>query len=226
MHTIDMISRGAFNQSPFAQQHQSVYGLGFADQNPYYSQNDHRPHDDDEDDDVDDDHTDKDDDAESQDESGPLSERIKQLHLEDVLAFLPSGGAAASGILSKSTVDDGYQRRTASGDRMPFQLDDELASLGTRTLEEILQHDGGDDDDDHRVRGIRFKETVGPSRLRGLGRDGELPSKVSPERSGPNSRKSSAQNSVGSSFSDLSDSSVTQSAMEDAYLSGYNNSKM
>src|SRR5690554_2360696 len=89
-------------------------------------------------------------------------------------------------------------------------------------------------------------------------RIGEPSSKIrtSPERSEFNSRKSSAQNSVGSSFSDLSgkknvlvslvcvsitnvnlgrtnkcsvltvDSSVTQSAMEDAYLSGYNNSRM
>ncbi|KAG0320789.1 hypothetical protein BGZ99_004295 [Dissophora globulifera] len=220
---------GAFHtQSPFAQ-HQGVYGLGFMDQSPFYSRGDHRDIDDDDDDDGEDDgdNTDKDGDTESQDESGPLSEQIKQLHLEDVLAFLPSGGASASGVLPKPT-NDGFQRKTASGDRMPFQLDDELASLGTRTLEEILQHDAGDEDDDYREREIKFKGAAGPSRVRGLARDGELMSKArsSPDRSGPNSRKSSAQNSVGSSFSDLSDSSVTQSAMEDAYLSGYNNSKI
>ncbi|KFH72236.1 hypothetical protein MVEG_02527 [Podila verticillata NRRL 6337] len=203
--------------------------------------------------------TDKDDDDDevtSQDESEPLRQQIKQLHLEDVLAFLPIGGPSASGVLpeagkrpdSRNEVP-GYQRRTALGDKMPFQLDEELADLGTRPLEEILNHndDDGDlgEDDDHgrsyggrgdRVGlsnkgggGIRFLDQyAGPGRIRGLGRDGAHGNvtRTSPERSGPNSRKSSAQNSVGSSFSDLSDSSVTQSAMEDAYLSGYNNSKM
>ncbi|KAI7828233.1 hypothetical protein BC939DRAFT_71520 [Gamsiella multidivaricata] len=216
---------GAFQQSSFTQM-QGVYGLGFMDQTPFYSQTNHHHHNDDDDDETEDEHTDREGDSASQDESGPLSEQIKQLHLEDVLAFLPSTGASTSGILQKPT-NDGYQRRTASGDKMPFQLDDELASLGTGALEEILDHGGGDDDDDHRVRGIRFKETVGPIRMRSLGH-GEFSSKIrtSPERSGASSRKSSAQNSVGSSFSDLSDSSVTQSAMEDAYLSGYNNSKI
>ncbi|KAF9110282.1 hypothetical protein BGX27_006579 [Mortierella sp. AM989] len=199
--------RGAFQQS--FSQNQGVYGLGFMDSAPYYPRDDR-----DDDDDDDGGHTDRDADSVNQDESGPLSEQIKQLHLEDVLAFLPSG--STSGILPRPSDGDVYQRRTTSGDNMPFQLDDELASLGTRTLGEILDHDGGDDEDDHRVRGIRFKDSVGPNRMRG--REGEPPA-----RSVSSSRKSSAQNSVGSSFSDLSDSSVTQSAMEDAYLSGYNN---
>ncbi|KAG0304912.1 autophagy protein 5 [Linnemannia gamsii] len=188
----------------------------------------------DDDDGTDGDHTDKDDDGSSQDddgsnhdESGPLREQIKQLQLEDVLAFLPVGGTSASGMLQRPA-DDVYQRRTASGEKMPFQLDDELANLGTKSLEEILGHDGGDEDDGDKVKGIRFKDTITPSQMRGLGREGDSPTKIriSPERSGPNSQKSSAHNSVGSSFSDLSDSSVTQSAMEDAYLSGYNNSKI
>ncbi|KAG0038081.1 hypothetical protein BGZ82_001154 [Podila clonocystis] len=142
--------------------------------------------------------TDKDDDDDevtSQDESEPLRQQIKQLHLEDVLAFLPIGGPSASGVLPETgkrqnTRDDaaGYQRRTVLGDKTPFQLDAELADLGTRPLEEILNHN--DDDGD-----------MGEEDDHGHG----------------------AQNSVGSSFSDLSDSSVTQSAMEDAYLSGYNN---
>ncbi|KAF9989335.1 hypothetical protein BGZ75_006763 [Mortierella antarctica] len=120
------------------------------------------------------------------------------------MAFLPIGGGAAGGSASgvfqrpttttmTTTTEDGYQRRTASGDKMPFQLDDELANLGTRALEEILENDGGDEEEGHRVRGIRFQDNVGPHRLRGLGRE---------------------------------DSSVTQSAMEDAYLSGFNNSKI
>ncbi|KAF9426886.1 hypothetical protein BGZ94_005865 [Podila epigama] len=266
----------------------------------------------------------------SQDESEPLRQKIKQLHLEDVLAFLPIG---ASGVLPGSASQSGpatvvtplstdvstksgtragaapglglglglgldtrtgvtkptgtffsvastspyinhhqqqqQQRKLGADDRRPpFMLDDELANLGTRPLEEILNHhddegdlgdDGHDLDEDvyrglgidagpssrsggasHRVTsgastgtgtgggggggGIRFQDQyAGTGRIRGVGRDGI---RTSPERSGTNSRKSSAQNSVGSSFSDLSDSSVTQSAMEDAYLSGYNNSKM
>lgn len=284
----DLLSReGEYQSSSLFGQNQGRYGLGFIGDNPTsslsYHQSEHGNNRDD-DDDTDGDHTDKDDDGSSQDESGPLREQIKQLQLEDVLAFLPVGGASASGMLQRPA-DDGYQRRTASGDKMPFQLDDELANLGTKSLEEILGHDGGDEDDGDRVKGIRFKDTMAPSRLRGLGREGNIiffdgckllgegcsfthrlyliivigdsPTKIriSPERSGPNSQKSSAHNSVGSSFSDLSgtcscylfyvalrcidrdfvdalsyfvriDSSVTQSAMEDAYLSGYNNSKM
>ncbi|KAF9201248.1 hypothetical protein BGZ49_008530 [Haplosporangium sp. Z 27] len=200
--------RGAFQQQ-FSQS-QRVYGLGFMEPAPYYSRNDHHVNVDDDDDSED--HTDRDTESVDHDESGPLSEQIKQLQLEDVLAFLPSGGMSASSILPKPGDNETYQRRTTSGDNMPFQLDDELASLGTRTLGEILDHD---EEDSHRVRNIRFKDSVGPNRIRGIGRDGE--------RSVPSSRKSSAQNSVGSSFSDLSDSSVTRSAMEDAYLSGYNN---
>ncbi|KAF9183448.1 hypothetical protein BGZ51_004022 [Haplosporangium sp. Z 767] len=224
----DSISRGQ-QHSELGSRHdfrspsmgQGAYGLGFINDRSN-SLDDNGDDDDDEDE-----HTDKDDDSASQDESGPLSEQIKQLHLEDVLAFLPIGGTSASGVIQKPE-EDGYQRRTTLGDKMPFQLDDELANLGTRALEEILGNDGGDEDDDHRVKGIRFKDDVGHNRLRNFGRDGEPSSKIrtSPERSEFNSRKSSAQNSVGSSFSDLSDSSVTQSAMEDAYLSGYNNSKM
>ncbi|KAF9960402.1 hypothetical protein BGZ72_007060 [Mortierella alpina] len=167
-----------------------------------YNQANRHSVDDDEDDE--DEHTDQDDEGASHDESGPLSEQIKQLHLEDVLAFLPIGNAAGSGsasgvfqrpttTTSMTTTEDGYQRRTASGDKMPFQLDDELASLGTRALEEILENDGGDEEEGHRIRGIRFQDNLGPHRVRGSGRE---------------------------------DSSVTQSAMEDAYLSGFNNSKM
>ncbi|KAF9574282.1 hypothetical protein EC968_007051 [Mortierella alpina] len=222
-------------------QEQGGYGLGFMGVNSSSSSryNQANRHSVDDDDDDDDQHTDQDDEGESHDESGPLSEQIKQLHLEDVLAFLPigggTGGNSVSGVFQKpmttattTTTEDGYQRRTASGDKMPFQLDDELANLGTRALEEILENDGGDEEEAHRVRGIRFQDNVGPHRIRGLGREGAPPSKLktSPERSAANSRKSSAQNSVGSSFSDLSDSSVTQSAMEDAYLSGFNNSKI
>ncbi|KAF9105112.1 hypothetical protein BGX29_000682 [Mortierella sp. GBA35] len=223
----EMAARGEYQSSSLFGQSQGRYDLGFIGGNPSsslnYRQTDHGNHDDD---DLDDgDHTDKDDDGSSQDESGPLREQIKQLQLEDVLAFLPVGGASASGMLQRPA-DDGYQSRTASGDKMPFQLDDELANLGTKSLEEILGHDGGDEDDGDRVKGIRFKDAMAPNRLRGIGRDGDSKAKISPERSGPNSQKSSAHNSVGSSFSDLSDSSVTQSAMEDAYLSGYNNSKM
>jgi hypothetical protein len=221
--------RGAFQPSPFAQP-RGVYGLGFMDQTPFYSGGNNDVRDDDDDEDEDGVHTDKDIDGGTQDESGPLSERIKQqLHLEDELAFLPSGGTSASGVFPR-IAESGYQRRTASGNNMPFQLDDELASLGTRALEEFLGHEGGDEEDDHKVR---FKD-VEPSRLRNLNRDGkqvlltmfmflsiavgecsrinigsslgELSSKIraSPERSAANSRKSSAQNSVGSSFSDLS----------------------
>ncbi|KAG0061781.1 hypothetical protein BGZ89_011184 [Linnemannia elongata] len=227
----DQLNReGEYQSSSLFGQNQGRYGLGFSGNNPTSSLNYHQSeHDnrDDDDDDTDGDHTDRDDDGSSQDESGPLREQIKQLQLEDVLAFLPVGGTSASGMLQRPA-DDGYQRRTASGDKMPFQLDDELANLGTKSLEEILGHDGGDEDDGDRVKGIRFKDSMAPSRMRGLGREGDSPTKIriSPERSGPNSQKSSAHNSVGSSFSDLSDSSVTQSAMEDAYLSGYNNSKM
>ncbi|KAF9121369.1 hypothetical protein BGW39_010587 [Mortierella sp. 14UC] len=224
----DQLSReGEYQSSSLFGQNQGRYGLGFIGNNPSSSAHYHQTELDDDEDGTDGDHTDKDDDGSSMDESGPLREQIKQLKLEDVLAFLPVGGASASGMLQRPA-DDGYQRRTASGDKMPFQLDDELANLGTKSLEEILGHDGGDEDDGDRVKGIRFKDPMAPSRMRGLGRDGELPTKVrvSPERSGPNSQKSSAHNSVGSSFSDLSDSSVTQSAMEDAYLSGYNNSKI
>ncbi|KAG0099715.1 hypothetical protein BGZ93_006215 [Podila epicladia] len=197
--------------------------------------------------------TDKDDDDDedaSHDESEPLRQQIKQLHLEDVLAFLPIGGLSASGVLpeAEKRLDTrevvGHQRRTALGDKMPFQLDAELADLGTRPLEEILNHNDDDgEENDHGYEygrgdrtvsnkasgGIRFLDQyAGPGRIRGLGRDGAHGNltRTSPERSGPSSRKSSAQNSVGSSFSDLSDSSVTQSAMEDAYLSGYNNSKL
>lgn len=212
--------RGAFQPSPFAQP-RGVYGLGFMDQTPFYSGGNNDVRDDDDDEDEDGVHTDKDIDGVTQDESGPLSERIKQqLHLEDELAFLPSGGTSASGVFPR-IAESGYQRRTASGNNMPFQLDDELASLGTRALEEFLGHEGGDEEDDHKVR---FKD-VEPSRLRNLSRDGELSSKIraSPERSAANSRKSSAQNSVGSSFSDLSDS-ITRSALEEEYLAGYNNS--
>ncbi|KAF9437021.1 hypothetical protein BGZ76_002222 [Entomortierella beljakovae] len=212
-------SRGAFQQQSYSQ-NQGVYGLGFMDPAPYYQQ-DHRGMDGEDDDDDDDGGSSgRDGDSVNQDDSGPLSEQIKQLHLEDVLAFLPRGGPSASGILSRLPDETGYQRRTTSGEKMPFQLDDELASLGPRTLGEILDHDGGDDEDDHRVQAIRFKDSMRPIRSR----EGD-PSKIrsSPERSNSTSRKSSAQNSVGSSFSDLSDSSVTQSAMEDAYLSGYNN---
>ncbi|KAG0208588.1 hypothetical protein BGX28_000512 [Mortierella sp. GBA30] len=214
-------------------QDQGRYGLGFMSGNhgsstryDESSHNDIRSRDDGDHDDVDDEdaQTDLGDDTSSPDESGPLSEQIKQLHLEDVLAFLPIGGGSASGVFQRPITEDGYQRRTASGDKMPFQLDDELANLGTRALEEILEHDGVDEDEGHKVRGIRFQDAMGPNRTRATGRDGE--SKISPERPGVNSRKSSAQNSVGSSYSDLSDSSVTQSAMEDAYLSGFNNSKM
>ncbi|KAG0069118.1 hypothetical protein BGZ90_000321 [Linnemannia elongata] len=227
----DQLNRGGeYQSSSLFGQNQGRYGLGFSGNNPTSSLNYHQSeHDnrDDDDDDTDGDHTDRDDDGSSQDESGPLREQIKQLQLEDVLAFLPVGGTSASGMLQRPA-DDGYQRRTASGDKMPFQLDDELANLGTKSLEEILGHDGGDEDDGDRVKGIRFKDSMAPSRMRGLGREGDSPTKIriSPERSGPNSQKSSAHNSVGSSFSDLSDSSVTQSAMEDAYLSGYNNSKI
>lgn len=225
-----MNREGEYQSSSLFGQNQGRYGLGFSGNNPTSSLNYHQSeHDnrDDDDDDTDGDHTDRDDDGSSQDESGPLREQIKQLQLEDVLAFLPVGGTSASGMLQRPA-DDGYQRRTASGDKMPFQLDDELANLGTKSLEEILGHDGGDEDDGDRVKGIRFKDSMAPSRMRGLGREGDSPTKIriSPERSGPNSQKSSAHNSVGSSFSDLSDSSVTQSAMEDAYLSGYNNSKI
>ncbi|CAO3574796.1 unnamed protein product [Mortierella alpina] len=240
-HQHDALS-GHGGDYPFGQE-QGGYGLGFMGDNTssssrYKHANRHGVDDDDDDDDNE--HTDQDDEGESHDESGPLSEQIKQLHLEDVLAFLPigggTGGGSASGVFQRPTTttsttatsEEGYQRRTASGDKMPFQLDDELASLGTRALEEILENDGGDEEEGHRVRGIRFQDNVGPHRIRGLGREGALPSKLktSPERSVANSRKSSAQNSVGSSFSDLSDSSVTQSAMEDAYLSGFNNSKI
>ncbi|KAF9386940.1 hypothetical protein CPB97_003160 [Podila verticillata] len=136
---------------------------------------------------TDKDDDDDDDEVTSQDESEPLRQQIKQLHLEDVLAFLPIGGPNASGVLpeagkrpdSRNEVP-GYQRRTVLGDKMPFQLDEELADLGTRPLEEILNHN--DDDGD-----------LGEEDDRGHGY-GEH-------------------------------SSVTQSAMEDAYLSGYNNSK-
>ncbi|KAF9546140.1 hypothetical protein EC957_010126 [Mortierella hygrophila] len=227
----DQLNReGEYQSSSLFGQNQSRYGLGFIDNNPTSSLNYHQSErgiNRDDDDDTDGDLTDKDDDGSSQDESGPLREQIKQLQLEDVLAFLPVGGASASGMLQRPA-DDEYQRRTASGDKMPFQLDDELANLGTKSLEDILGHDGGDEDDGDRIKGIRFKDTIAPSRMRGLGREGDLPTKIriSPERSGPTSQKSSAHNSVGSSFSDLSDSSVTQSAMEDAYLSGYNNSKI
>jgi hypothetical protein len=134
----------------------------------------------DDDDGTDGDHTDKDDDGSSQDddgsnhdESGPLREQIKQLQLEDVLAFLPVGGTSASGMLQRPA-DDVYQRRTASGEKMPFQLDDELANLGTKSLEEILGHDGGDEDDGDKVKGIRFKDTITPSQMRGLGREGKI----------------------------------------------------
>lgn len=150
--------------------------------------------------------TDKDEDDEdevtSQDESEPLRQQIKQLHLEDVLAFLPIGGPSASGVLPEAgnRLDSrnevaGYQRRAASGNKMPFQLDEELADLGTRPLEEILNHNDDDGDlgeeDDHghgygglgdRVRmsnkaggGIRFLDQyAGPGRIRGLGRDGKV----------------------------------------------------
>ncbi|KAG0278041.1 hypothetical protein BGZ95_004841 [Linnemannia exigua] len=224
----DQLSReGEHQSSSLFRRNQGIYGLGFIGNNPSSSAHYHQSEHGDDEDDTDGDHTDKDDDGSSQDESGPLREQIKQLKLEDVLAFLPVGGSSASGMLQRPA-EDGYQRKTASGDKMPFQLDDELANLGTGSLGEILGHDGGDEDDGERVKGIRFKDSTAPSRLRGLGRDGDSHTKVrvSPERSGPNSQKSSAHNSVGSSFSDLSDSSVTQSAMEDAYLSGYNNSKM
>ncbi|KAG9070704.1 hypothetical protein KI688_008243 [Linnemannia hyalina] len=221
----DQLNReGEYQSSSLFGQNQSRYGLGFIDNNPTSSLNYHhseRGINRDDDDDTDGDHTDKDDDGSSQDESGPLREQIKQLQLEDVLAFLPVGGASASGMLQRPA-DYEYQRRTASGDKMPFQLDDELANLETKSLEEILGHDGGDEDDGDRVKGIRFKDTMAPSRMRGLGReDQDKPGAFRTQFS-----KSSAHNSVGSSFSDLSDSSVTQSAMEDAYLSGYNNSKM
>ncbi|ORZ06829.1 hypothetical protein BCR41DRAFT_166676 [Lobosporangium transversale] len=224
----ELASGEAFQQLPF-RQNEGTYGLGFMHHAPYFS-GDNNESNADEDDGNESSHTDDDADSTIQDESGSISEQIKQLHLEDVLAFLPSGGASASSILQKKPleqIDNIYQRRTASGNNMLFHLDDELANLGTRALEEIMGHDG-EDEDDHRVQGIRFKETVIPNRVRAQGRDGDSTTKIktSPERSGPNSRKSSAQNSVGSSFSDLSDSSVTQSAMEDAYLSGYNNSKM
>ncbi|KAG0032105.1 hypothetical protein BGZ81_011681 [Podila clonocystis] len=175
--------------------------------------------------------TDKDDDDEevtSQDESEPLRQQIKQLHLEDVLAFLPIGGSSASGVLpetgKRQDTRDEAQRRTVLGDKMPFQLDAELADLGTRPLEEILNHNDDDGDmgeeDDHGHGYNGRGDRAGMSSAHGN------VTRTSPERSGPSSRKSSAQNSVGSSFSDLSDSSVTQSAMEDAYLSGYNNSKL
>lgn len=148
--------------------------------------------------------TDKDDDDEdeatSQDESEPLRQQIKQLHLEDVLAFLPIGGPSASGVLPEAGKRQdtkvevvGYQRRTALGDKMPFHLDAELADLGTRPLEEILNHNDDDGDmgeeDDHghgyngrgdragmsskAGGGIRFLDQyAGPGRIRGLGRDG------------------------------------------------------
>ncbi|GJJ69357.1 hypothetical protein EMPS_01703 [Entomortierella parvispora] len=234
-------ARGAFQQPPFA----NAFGLGLVDgshlSSSRYDQHESR----DRvstltDDDGDTDDQEHDEDNTSPDESGPWSEEIKQLHLEENLAFLPIGSTAASGILPRSE-EDGLQRRTTtSGEKMPFQLDDELANLGTRSLEEMSEHDGGDEDEDLSVRGIRFKDQPhhhhphhqhSPARRvrgAGLNRDGDGATKAtrtSPERSGPSSSKSSAQNSVGSSFSDLSDSSVTQSAMEDAYLSGFNNSK-
>ncbi|KAF9349269.1 hypothetical protein BGX34_001885 [Mortierella sp. NVP85] len=206
-----------FQPSPFAQP-QGIYGLGFLDQTPFFSRSSHRGHgddDDEEEEDRDEDedgvHAGKDRDGSSQDGSGPLREEIRHLHPEEELAFLPSGGMSASSVLTKAT-EGGYQRRAVLGNNMPFQLDDELASLGTRGLEEILGHEGGDEEEDHRVRGIRFKEAVEPSRVRS---QGEVLSSAS--------RKSSAQNSVGSSFSDLSDS-ISRSALEEEYLAGYNNS--
>lgn len=167
---------GEYHSSSLFGQNQGRYGLGFIGNNPspslHYHQSEHNNSRND-DDDTDGDHTDKDDDGSSQDESGPLREQIKQLQLEDVLAFLPVGGASASGMLQRPAVDV-YQRRTASGDKMPFQLDDELANLGTKSLEEILGHDGGDEDDGDRVKGIRFKDTMTPSQMRGLGREGSI----------------------------------------------------
>ncbi|KAG0053036.1 hypothetical protein BGZ83_001741 [Gryganskiella cystojenkinii] len=200
----------------------SAFGHGFVDNtrissSRYDQQSLEHAGDNTEDDDDDDRGSeDKDGDETSADESGPLREQIKQLHLEDVLAFLPS--TSASGILQRPSEEENLQRRTVSGEKMPFQLDDELANLGTRSLEEISEHDGGDEDEDLQAKGIRFKDQP-------HGDGSTKVTRTSPERSGPSSSKSSAQNSVGSSFSDLSDSSVTQSAMEDAYLSGFNNSK-
>lgn len=110
------------------------------------------------DNDGDDDDQEEDENNTSPDESGPLSEQIKQLNLGDELAFLPIGGTSASGILPQPEEDSLQRRTTTSGEKMPFQLDDELANLGTRSLEEISEHDGGDEDEDLSVRGIRFKD--------------------------------------------------------------------
>ncbi|KAF9580038.1 hypothetical protein BGW38_003471 [Lunasporangiospora selenospora] len=231
----ELSSRGAFATSPVGDERSASggYGLGLigSTSKGLLSMDHHRPEHIVDLDDESEGHTENEDDDASQDESGPLREQIKQLHLEDALAFLPIGSTSGSSMIQRSD-QDSYQSRTAAGDRMPFQLDDELASLGTRALEEIHENDGGDEDD-HLVKGIRFKDIMGPGRLRGFSRDGKSihrdhtmrTIRTSPERSGLSSRKSSAQNSVGSSFSDLSDSSVTRSALEDAYLSGYNNSK-
>jgi len=113
---------------------------------------------DEDDGDEDDQEEEEDEDNTSPDESGPLSEQIKQLHLEDELAFLPIGGTSASGVLPRPEEDSLQRRTTTSGEKMPFQLDDELANLGTRSLEEISEHDGGDEDEGLSVRGIRFKD--------------------------------------------------------------------
>ncbi|KAF9927004.1 autophagy protein 5 [Linnemannia zychae] len=151
---VDALEReNEYRSNSLFSQNQGRYGLSFIGSNTLSSSTNHRQserNDHHVDDDTDGDHTDKDDDGSSQDESEPLREQIKQLQLEDVLAFLPIGGASASGMLQKPT-DDGYQRRTASGDKMPFQLDDELANLGTKSLEEILGRDGGEDDDGERA---------------------------------------------------------------------------
>lgn len=45
---------------------------------------------------------------------------------------------------------------------------------------------------------------------------------LSPQSTAPGSNNESAINSSTSSFSDISESSVTQSAMEDAFLSNFN----
>ncbi|KAG0222224.1 hypothetical protein BGW41_006142 [Actinomortierella wolfii] len=222
-----------------------------------------------------------------------LSQQIKQLHLDEVLAFLPQGGSGSvhlggEGGASKPSPRPQYPsafapapplslqaesplniqtRRVGGGgvsghhmsafhnyERMPFQLDDELANLGTRTLEELSADDDAIDDDGDddsngsgNQRGIPGESAPGSDRLRRRGsrhhplhhyqqhylpRQQQSLSTESSQGSSPTHhdnpqqpQRSNTYNSVGSSFSDLSDSSITQSAMEDAYLSKFNSSK-
>ncbi|KAI8339752.1 hypothetical protein BC941DRAFT_257375 [Chlamydoabsidia padenii] len=161
-------------------------------------------------------------------------ERMKLKQLEEP-AFLPSKRMEGSQLLNSLRASSHYGRSILSGTPPSSSLSNPTSSsssssprqnissllhqqIHSNTSNEDQDEKSGDSMDDDRNGKARM--VFGPNLSR-------VASSAQQPMDDVNKETNSALNSVGSSFSDLSDYSVTQSALEDAFMSKLNNgSKM